>query len=81
MRIVRSNDRHLPLSRPCRSLCDTQQVFLPSDRQRMRALLHRVDTREFELRINVLPDHGVRISHADSHGPLHIRDGNWERCR
>jgi predicted glycoside hydrolase/deacetylase ChbG (UPF0249 family) len=68
-------DRHLPLSRPCRSLCDTQQVVLASDRQRMRALLHRVDAREvareFELQITELLDHGVRISHVDSHGHLH----------
>ncbi|KXV16888.1 hypothetical protein CR51_00105 [Caballeronia megalochromosomata] len=67
-------DSHLPLSQ-CASLCDSENRFRESHRQRRQALAHRVNAadvaREFDLQITELLDNGVQVSHVDSHGHLH----------
>ncbi len=63
-------------SRPGRSsLCSGDGVFRQSDAQRLRAMAGWLDEadirREFRHQLAQLRDHGVEVSHIDSHGHLH----------
>jgi predicted glycoside hydrolase/deacetylase ChbG (UPF0249 family) len=66
-----------PLSPPSsiRDLIGPDGKFLPSQTVRLRALLRRIPVdqieREMYAQIAFLWDHGVKVSHVDSHGHVH----------
>jgi len=66
-----------PVLRPSMvpSLVGDDGRFLPSNKTRVLALMNRLSVAEIEretaAQIEVLVDHGVRLSHVDSHGHLH----------
>jgi predicted glycoside hydrolase/deacetylase ChbG (UPF0249 family) len=76
---VRENDStgESPLCSPADvpELTDVDGRCLPSDTVRWRALFNRVSVeqieREMRAQIELVRDHGIPISHVDSHGHLH----------
>jgi len=72
-------DAHTPISPSPASLVDAGGRFRTSREQRIRALLHLLDRRaladEFECQLRALLDHGVQVTHIDSHGHLHKYPG------
>ncbi len=68
-------DGHAAMSGECGSLCNKNNRFYASRLQRLRALMQLLNAedvrREFRLQVAELLDHGVTISHVDSHGHLH----------
>lgn len=72
-----NNEGERPLSDPSKipSLVGPDGAFTPGGRLFYRAFFRRVPVaeirREMEAQIAFLADHGVRISHVDSHGHMH----------
>jgi len=68
-------DAHAPMSSRPGTLVDEGGLFRNSREQRIRALFNLLDSRaladEFECQLRVLLDHGVQVTHIDSHGHLH----------
>lgn len=68
-------DGHVPHGSSSASLVDESGRLRASNPQRIQALLGRLKPRdiaaELEAQLVILLDHGIRVSHVDSHGHLH----------
>jgi len=70
-------DRLNPVSQSnkIKSLVDKDGLFLPSNNVRIKSLLHMLSKNEIveetKRQIGLVIDHGIPISHVDSHGHLH----------